>query len=71
MRQHQWSDRTTRLQATRRAEALTDKRYEELLKSASGFFAAAEVHSEEERQAAIHEIITLMGQHGLSLEDLC
>lgn len=54
----------------RQSEPLTDKRYEEMLKSAGSFFAAAEGHSEEERQAVIQEIITLMEQYGLSLGDL-
>lgn len=70
MKRQQWTDHSPRPQVTRRGESLTDKRYEELLKKARGFFAAAEENSEEERQAVIQEIITLLEQHGLSLDDL-
>jgi len=70
MSRHNWTDRSARPQGTRREESLTDKRYEELLKTASTFFAAAQGNSEDERQAVILEIIALMEQYGLSVDDL-
>lgn len=50
---------------------MTDQRYGELLRNASGFFARAEEHSEEARQAMIADIVALMKEHGLTLKDLC
>lgn len=49
---------------------LSDRRYEELLKKASEFFAAEELDPEAERQAAIQEILAEMDRHGLTVGDL-
>ncbi len=54
----------------RRSEALTDQRFNELLKGASAFFASAEGHTEQERQAAIEEILCQMSRYGLKPADL-
>lgn len=70
MSRDSWTGRSPREHAAAKVESLTDKRYEELLKSASSFFAEAEGHTEEERQAVIVEIIATMDEHGLTIEDL-
>jgi hypothetical protein len=54
----------------RRAEALSDQRFQELLRGASAFFASAEGHTEQERQAAIDEILSQMSRYGLKPADL-
>lgn len=54
----------------RRSEALSDQRFQDLLRGVSAFFANAEGHSEEERQAAIEEILCQMSHYGLKPEDL-
>lgn len=49
---------------------LSDRRYEELLKKASEFFAAEEIDPEAEKQAVIQEILAEMARYGLKVEDL-
>lgn len=49
---------------------LSDRRFEELLKKASEFFAAEEIDPEVEKQAVIQEILAEMARHGLKVEDL-
>ena len=70
MSRHNWTDHSLRPHTKRREESLTEKRFEELLKSASSFFAEAEEHSAEERQAVIFDIVALMEKYGLKVEDL-
>ena len=53
-----------------RQEPLTDRRFEDLLRQASAFFAESEVDPEAERQTAIAEIIETLGRYGLTVEDL-
>lgn len=64
------TNRSSRTQPTKASGFLSDTRFEELLARVSTFFAAAEGHSEEERQAVIHEINALMLQYGLTAQDL-
>jgi uncharacterized protein YdaU (DUF1376 family) len=71
MSRHSWTaGRLPREQASAKVASLSEKRFEELLKSASSFFAEAEGHTEEERQAVIVEIIATMDAYGLTVEDL-
>lgn len=49
---------------------LSDRRFEELLKKASEFFASEEIDPEAEKQAVIQEILVEMARHGLKVEDL-
>lgn len=70
MGRHNGTERSPRTQTTKRGESLTESRYEELLKSASSFFASAEGHSEDERCSMIQEIKALMDEHGLTVDDL-
>lgn len=49
---------------------LSDRRFEELLKNASEFFAAEEIDPEAQKQVAIKEILAEMTRHGLKVEDL-
>lgn len=53
-----------------RQESLSEKRFGDLLKSASLFFAAAEGDSEQEKRAAIEDIYALMAEYGLTFDDL-
>lgn len=69
MGRHNDTERSLRTQTTKRGESLTESRFEELLKSASSFFAAAEGHSDEERRAVILEIKALMNEYGLTVDD--
>lgn len=50
--------------------ALTDQRFQDLLKDASCFFAQAEDDNAAARQAAIADILALMAYHQLTVEDL-
>lgn len=52
------------------AQTLTDQRFQELLQSASAFFAHAQAYSEKERQAVICEIRSQMDAYGLTTADL-
>ena len=66
------TDRAHRQPASSRPERqapLTDRRFEDLLRQASAFFAAAERDPKAEKQAAIAEIIETMDQYGLTVED--
>lgn len=56
--------------SSRKPELLSEQRYQDLLKNASAFFAAADASTDDERQAAIHEIIELMSRYGLTANDL-
>ena len=49
---------------------LTDRRFEELLKKASEFFAAEEIDPEAQKQAVIQEILVEMARHELTTDDL-
>lgn len=49
---------------------LSEKRYQDLLKNVSAFFASADVTTDDERQAAIDEIIELMSRYGLTVNDV-
>lgn len=49
---------------------LSDRRFEELLKKASEFFAAEEIDPEAKKQAAIQEILSEMTRLGLTVDDL-
>lgn len=49
---------------------LSDRRFEELLKKASEFFAAEEIDPEAQKQAVIQEILAEMARYGLKVEDL-
>jgi hypothetical protein len=49
---------------------LSDRRFEELLKKASEFFAAEEIDPEAQKQAAIQEILAEMARYGLTTDDL-
>jgi len=49
---------------------LGDSRFQELIKGASAYFAAAERDVEAEKAQAIAEIQGLMQQYGLTAEDL-
>lgn len=49
---------------------LGDSRFQELIKGASAYFAAAERDVEAEKAAAIVEIKGLMARHGLTADDL-
>ncbi len=49
---------------------LSDRRFEELLKNASEFFAAEELDPEAQKQAAIQEIVAEMSRLGLTVDDL-
>lgn len=49
---------------------LSDRRFEELLKKASEFFAAEEIDPEAQKQAAIQEILAEMSRLGLTVDDL-
>lgn len=49
---------------------LSDRRFDELLKKASEFFAAEERDPEAEKQAVIQEILAEMTRLGLTVEDL-
>ena len=49
---------------------LSARRFEELLKKASEFFAAEEIDPEQEKQAVIQEILAEMALHGLKVDDL-
>lgn len=49
---------------------LSDRRFEDLLKKASEFFAAEEIDPEAEKQAAIKEILAEMARYGLTVDDL-
>lgn len=49
---------------------LSDRRFEELLKKASEFFAAEEIDPEAEKQAVIQEILAEMARYGLTTDDL-
>lgn len=49
---------------------LSDRRFEELLKKASEFFAAEEINPEAEKLAVIQEILAEMARYGLKVEDL-
>lgn len=53
-----------------RQEPLGDHRFQELIRGASAFFAAAERDEVAERAAAIEEIKLLMAQYGLTAQDL-
>lgn len=53
-----------------RQEPLRDDRFQELIRGASAFFAAAERDEVAERAAAIEEIKALMAQYGLTAQDL-
>lgn len=70
MSRHSWTAHSPRAHVAVKDGSLSDKRYEELLKSASSFFAEAEGHTEVERQAVIVEIIATMDEYGLTLEDI-
>lgn len=71
MSRHSWTaGRLPREQASAKVATLSEMRFEELLKSASSFFAEAEGRSEEKRQAVIIEIIATMDEYGLTIEDL-
>lgn len=50
--------------------ALTDQRFQDLLKDASCFFAQAEDDNAAARQATIADILALMAYHQLTVEDL-
>jgi antitoxin component HigA of HigAB toxin-antitoxin module len=49
---------------------LGDDRFQELIRGASAFFAAAERDEVAERAAAIEEIKALMNEYGLTAQDL-
>lgn len=53
-----------------RQEPLGDHRFQELIRGASAFFAAAERDEVAERAAAIEEIKALMDEYGLTVQDL-
>ncbi len=53
-----------------RTEVLSEQRFAELLRRAGSFFADAEGHTEQERQAAIAEILSTMKRYGIRLADL-
>ena len=53
-----------------RTEVLSEQRFAELLRRASSFFADAEGHSEQVRQAAITEILSTMKRYGIRPADL-
>ena len=53
-----------------RQAPLGDDRFQELIRGASAFFAAAERDEVAERAAAIEEIKALMAQYGLTAQDL-
>lgn len=55
-------------QQRRKHEPLSEQRYVDMLRSASVFFAAADVETVNERRAAIDEINELMKQHGLTAD---
>lgn len=47
-----------------------DNRFQELMRGASAFFAAAERDVVAEKAAAIQDIQRLMNEYGLTVEDL-
>lgn len=53
-----------------RQAPLGDDRFQELIRGASAFFAAAERDEVAERAAAIEEIKALMDEYGLTVQDL-
>lgn len=55
---------------SQRTDVLSDQRFAELLRRAGSFFADAEGQSEQERQAAIAEILSTMERYGIKPVDL-
>ncbi len=53
-----------------RTEVLSEQRFAELLRNASAFFADAEGHTEQERQAVLAEILSTMKRYGIRPADL-
>lgn len=60
----------TRSTSQANPQALSEQRFQDLLKTAGEFFARSEQTDEAAKQTAIAEILDLMDRYGLTVHDL-
>lgn len=60
----------TRSTSQANPQALSEQRFQDLLKTAGEFFARSEQTDESAKQTAIAEILDLMERYGLTVHDL-